>query len=515
MKPLILLVCSISILFSQYRPNIIVIMTDDHAKHAVSIYGSRINSTPHIDRIGNEGATFTNAFVTNSICGPSRAVHLTGKYSHVNGIRDHSGTFDGSQWTYPKALQEAGYYTALIGKWHLGSIPTGFDYFSALVDQGEYYNPRFILPTGDTIRSTGYTTEIINTLAMRVIDSIRNKPFCILVHQKAPHRNWMPEPKHFSLFDTVDVPMPENFFDDYAGRSRAAKEQDLEVRNMYLTYDLKLFLEEGEAETGSGGSPSFKLQAEAAWKRDIQRMTNEQREAWISYYKPISDAFYKDPPTGKNLDRWKYQRYIKDYLRCIASVDDNIGILLDHLAAKGILDSTVIIYTSDQGFFLGEHGWYDKRFMYEESIGIPMLIRYPSLFPPGTTKNELVLNLDVAPTLLEIAGITNPPNDLQGKSVLQLFAPGKEWDWRTSMYYHYFEYPRGWHRVKRHYGIRTERYKLIHFYNDTDEWELYDLRTDPHEMNNLANELTSASTMEQLKKELKRLRTLYNDSEGE
>jgi uncharacterized sulfatase len=486
-------------------------MTDDHAKNAVSIYGSTINATPNIDRIGKEGATFTRAFVTNSICGPSRAVHLTGKYSHLNGVLDHSMKFNGTQWTYPKALQQAGYYTALIGKWHLGTLPTGFNYFSALVDQGEYYNPRFIIPTGDTVRMTGYTTELITTIAMSVIDSTRDQPFCILLHQKAPHRNWMPEPKHFTMFDSADVPMPDNFFDDYAGRSRAAKEQDLEVRNMYLTYDLKLFLEEGESETGSGGSQKFKLQAEDAWKRDLKRMTNEQREAWMKYYKPISDAFYKNPPSGKDLEKWKYQRYIKDYLRTIASVDDNIGVLLDYLSKKGILDSTVIIYTSDQGFFLGEHGWYDKRFMYEESIGIPYLVRYPPLIRAGTVKSELILNLDVAPTMVELAGATSP-DDLQGRSLLSLFTAGKEWNWRTSIYYHYYEYPHGWHKVKRHYGIRTERYKLIHFYNDIDEWELYDLLLDPHEMNNIAGNAEFLPTITQLKKELAGLRMLYRDT---
>ncbi|MEW5799467.1 MAG: sulfatase [Bacteroidota bacterium] len=499
-------------LYAQDKPNIIVIMTDDHAKNAVSIYGSKLNSTPNIDRIGKEGATFTNAFVTNSICGPSRAVHLTGKYNHLNGMKDHSSKFDGAQWTYTKELQKAGYYTALIGKWHLGIIPTGFDFFSALVDQGEYYNPRFILSTGDTVRMMGYTTELINDLAMGFIDKAEGKPFCLLLHQKAPHRNWMPDSKHFSLYDSADVPMPENFFDEYVGRTRAAKEQDMEVRNMYLTYDLKLYIAEGDSETGTGGSERFMKLARDAWAKDLERLTREQREAWETYYKPISDAFYKNRPQGRKLEEWKYQRYIKDYLRCIASVDDNIGELLDHLKAKGILDNTVIIYTSDQGFFLGEHGWYDKRFMYEESIGIPFLIRYPKIFPAGSVKNEIILNLDVAPTLLEIAGIVIPDH-LQGKSFVSLFSPEKEWDWRTSMYYHYYEYPHGWHNVKRHYGIRTERYKLIHFYNDNDEWELFDLHRDPHEMNNVLDDPSYFGVLSRLKKELADLQTFYQDNE--
>lgn len=512
MRKIVLLFVIASSLFAQSKPNIIVIMTDDHAKNAVSTYGGKLNTTPNIDRIGKEGATFSNAFVTNSICGPSRAVHLTGKYSHLNGMKDHSSTFDGTQWTYTKELQKAGYYTALIGKWHLGILPTGFDFFSALVDQGEYYNPRFILPAGDTVRMMGYTTELINDLAMGFIDKAEGKPFCLLLHQKAPHRNWMPDPKYFSLYDSADVPMPENFFDDYSGRTRAAKEQDMEVRNMYLTYDLKLYLAEGDSETGTGGSERFMKLARDAWAKDLERLTREQREAWETYYKPISDAFYKNRPQGRELEAWKYQRYIKDYLRCIASVDDNVGELLDHLKAKGILDSTVIIYTSDQGFFLGEHGWYDKRFMYEESIGIPFLIRYPKLFPAGSVRSEIILNLDVAPTLLEIAGVSAPDN-LQGKSFAGLFDPKKEWNWRTSMYYHYYEYPHGWHKVKRHYGVRTERHKLIHFYNDSDEWELFDLQRDPHEMKNLFNDPSYFNARERLKKELFKLKRVYNDVE--
>lgn len=512
MKQSLLLFCVLSISIAQQRPNIIVIMTDDHAKNAVSIYGSKINSTPNIDRIGKEGVVFTNAFVTNSICGPSRAVQLTGKYSHLNGVKDHSDThFNGEQWTYPKALQKAGYFTALVGKWHLGSFPTGFDFINAMVGQGEYYNPRFIQSNGDTVRMTGYTTELITDIALKVIDSVSDKPFCILLNQKAPHRNWMPDAKYFSLYDSIDVPIPDNFFDDYNSRSRAAKEQDLEVRNMYLSYDLKLFLEEGAEETGTGGSLRFMKLAQEAWSRDINRMTREQREAWKTYYKPISDAFYKNKPEGRKLEEWKYQRYIKDYIRCIASVDDNIGRLMEHLRTKGILDNTMIIYTSDQGFFLGEHGWYDKRFMYEESIGIPFLVRYPKMFSEGTIKNEIILNLDIAPTLLSIAGVP-VPEELQGRSVTELFSKDLKSPWRTSMYYHYFEYPHGWHKVKRHYGIRTNRFKLIHFYNDTDEWELYDLQNDKSEMNSIFAVPANRDIVKQLKNELYGLKAFYKDT---
>ena len=486
-------------------------MTDDHAKNATSIYGNKLINTPNIDRIGKEGVTFTNAFVTNSICGPSRATFLTGKYSHINGYKDNRDLhFDGSQWTYPKELQNAGYYTAMIGKWHLGSYPTGFDFWKILVNQGEYYNPRFIEQDHDTVQQMGYTTEILTDLAMKIIDSVQGRPFCIMLHQKAPHRNWMPDAKYFHLFDSDTLPMPDNYFDDYATRSLAAKQQDMEVRNLYLSYDLKLYLNEGEEDPGSGGSERFAQQAKEAWEHSLNRLTREQREAWDSYYKPISDEFYRNKLTGKKLEQWKYQRYIKDYLRCIVSVDDNVGILLDYLQKKGLLDNTIIIYTSDQGFFLGEHGWYDKRFMYEESIGIPFLMRYPKLFKPGTVKNEIVLNLDLAPTLLDILHLPIP-EDVQGESMMALFNPQTENRWRKSMYYHYYEYPYGWHKVKRHYGIRTERYKLIHFYNDIDAWELYDLKNDPHEMVNLYGDSRYTHTVDTLKKDLYLLQKKYKD----
>jgi len=493
------------------KPNILFIMTDDHAKNATSIYGSKLINTRNIDRIGKEGATFLNAFVTNSICGPSRAVHLTGKYSHINGMRDHRDRFDGSQQTLPKLLRAAGYFTAVIGKWHLVSEPTGFDYWNVLIDQGEYYNPNLI-EMGDTIRHEGYATNIITDLAIETIEKrTGGKPFMVMVHEKAPHRNWMPDTTHLKLYNDGEVPMPETFFDDYAERSRAAKEQDMEVKNMYLSMDMKLYLSEDDPETGTGGSPRF--DAKKYWEKDYSRLNAAQKEAWDKYYKPISDAFSKAKPEGIELAKWKYQRYIKDYLRTMVSVDENVGRLLDYLDGKGLLDSTLIVYTSDQGFFLGEHGWYDKRFMYEESIGIPLLMRLPSLIEQGLRRSELVLNLDVPSTILDIAGVP-PPNDLQGTSLLPLMGGEEARDWRKSIYYHYYEYPHGWHKVKRHFGIRTDRHKLIHFYNDTEEWELFDLTADPHEMKNLFAKPEYSAITISLKRQLDSLRSLFRDTTG-
>lgn len=501
--------CSGALSAQSKRPNIVFIMTDDHSKRAVSAYDNTLTQTPNIDRIGKEGITFHRAFVTNSICGPSRAVMLTGKYSHINGFRDNSDRFDGSQQTLPKILKANGYYTAMIGKWHLSSEPSGFDYWNVLIDQGEYYNPDMI-EMGDTVRREGYATNLITDIALETLEKRRPKdqPFCMFVHQKAPHRNWMPDSTHFAMFNDRDLPMPATFFDDYQGRSRAASEQDMRVENMFLNYDLKLFLKNPKDETGTGGK-------QKTWGPEIlaphlKRMNEGQRKAWYDYYQPISDAFYRDKPQGQALAQWKYQRYIKDYLRCIASVDDNVGRLMAYLKAHDMLDNTIIVYTSDQGFFLGEHGWFDKRFMYEPSLSMPLLMRFPEKIPAGTTSNELVLNLDFAPTLLEVAGI-KPPADMQGRTLVPLFKTGKTRGWRKSIYYHYYEYPHGWHFVKRHYGVRTNRYKLIHFYNDSDEWELYDLQRDPEEMHNLYGKPPYRRLEKRLKKEILRLQHQYRD----
>ncbi|MBI5471526.1 MAG: sulfatase [Ignavibacteriae bacterium] len=499
-----------SMAFAQQRqPNIIVIMTDDHAKKATSLYDGSLNATPNIDRIGAEGVTFRNAFVTNSICGPSRAVFLTGVYSHINGMYDHSRRFDSSQVTLPKILRGNGYFTAIVGKWHLVTTPTGFDYWKVLIDQGEYYNPNFI-EMGDTSRYEGYATDIITDLAIETIEKrVGDKPFFLMVNEKAPHRNWMPDTTHLRMYDDREMPMPENFSDDYSDRTRAATEQDMEVRNMYLSSDMKLYMPENEPETGTGGKATFN--AKADWKRLYERMNIAQKKAWDEYYKPISDAFYKERPEGTKLAEWKYQRYIKDYLRCIASVDENVGRLLAYLEKKNLLDNTLIVYTSDQGFFLGEHGWYDKRFMYEESIGIPLVMRLPSMISRGTDRSELVLNLDLAPTILQVAGVATPQR-MQGSSLVPLFKSGDVPEWRSAVYYHYYEYPHGWHNVKRHYGIRTDRYKLIHFYNDNDEWELFDLKSDPFEMHNLYGKPERQTLVSSLNREMISLMQKYKDT---
>lgn len=488
-------------------PNIIFIMSDDHAEQAISSYGSEIIQTPNIDRIAREGIRFNNSFVTNSICAPSRAVMLTGKYSHLNGLRDNRDRFDGSQQTFPKLLQQAGYFTSIVGKWHLKTAPTGFDYWNILIDQGEYYNPRMI-ENGDTLNHIGYTTDLITDFALASLEKRdTSKPFCLLFHHKAPHRNWMPHPRHFDLYKDEDIPLPETFYDDYSNRSVAAREQDMRIENMFLSSDMKLQKEYYGEDTGTGGGqPGFDMGK--YWEISYNRMTPEQKTAWDAHYGPINEAYKKDKLTGKELLEWKYQRYIKDYLRCVVAVDENIGRVLQYLDDQGLAENTLVVYTSDQGFYLGEHGWYDKRFMYEESLGMPLVMRYPGHIPAGQVSDDIVLNLDFAPTFLDFAGVSIP-DDLQGESLRAVVSGNAPEDWRESMYYQYYEYPHGWHFVKKHYGVRTDRYKLIHFYNDIDEWELFDLQNDPNELKNLYNDPEMVEVQQELHQELDRLRTYY------
>jgi arylsulfatase A-like enzyme len=494
------------------RPNIVFIMADDHAQRAVSCYGSDLIQTPNIDRIAREGVRCTQSFVTNAICAPSRAVLLTGKYSHLNGLRDNRDVFDGNQVTFPKLLQQAGYQTALVGKWHLKSPPQGFDYWNILPGQGNYYNPRFI-EMGDTTQHTGYVTKLTTDFAIEWIrgrDPV--KPFCLLFHHKAPHRNWMPDSQHLSMFDSVDLPLPANLFDTYESRSAAAREQEMEIaRHLAEGFDLKLPLDY-VARVGSDQEIRPGWDAVKTWKTRYDRMTPQQRAAWEAAYGPENERFIKDGLSGRKLTEWKYQRYIKDYLRCVASIDDNIGRFLDFLDEEGLTANTLVVYTSDQGFFLGEHGWYDKRFMYEESLGTPLLIRHPRSIPAGSVVEEMVLNLDFAPTFLDYAGVA-VPDAMQGASLRPLLHGDRQEGWRSSIYYHYYEYPHGWHNVMRHYGIRTDRYKLIHFYNDIDAWELYDLQEDPSEMHNLYHVPEYQKTVEELRQELRKLRTAYQDTE--
>ena len=483
----------------QKQPNILFIMSDDHAYQAISAYGSGLNSTPNIDRIAKEGALFTRAFVTNSICAPSRAVMLTGKYSHLNGNVDNVGGFNWDQIIFPKLLQQNGYQTALIGKIHLDGLPQGFDYSNVLPGQGDYYNPDFI-ENGVKKQVHGYVTTLTTQYALEWLDKKRDKtkPFCLLYHQKAPHRNWLPEEKYFNLFEDRDIPFPDNFFDDYTGRGTAAHAQEMSiVKDMMWGHDMKF-----ENDPYTGQPTNF--------MPDISRMDEQQRKAWRQAYDQKNQAFIKANPQGKELAKWKFQRYIRDYLKCIQSVDDGIGEVLDYLDKNGLTENTIVVYTSDQGFYLGEHGWFDKRFMYEESFRTPLLIRYPKEIKPGTVINQMVLNLDYAPTFLNYAGIA-PQKEIQGESFRKIVS-GKLMPWRDAVYYHYYEYP-GVHAVKRHYGVRTERYKLIHFYYNIDEWELYDLQNDPHEMKNVYDDPAYAQVRKALHQKLVALRLKYKDSD--
>ena len=474
---------------AQKQPNIVFIFTDDHATHSMSCYGSKINQTPNLDRIANEGMLFENTFCTNSICGPSRAVILTGKHSHLNGFLQNGNRFDCAQQLFPKLLQKAGYQTAIVGKWHLGhggiSDPQGFDYWELLQGQGPYYNPPMI-KNGEPVKHIGYTTDIITALALDWLKEKRDgdKPFMLMFQHKAPHRNWQPSPKHLTMYDDVTIPEPDNLFDDYEGRGSAARQQDMSIEKTMTASDLKL--------TPPGN------------------LTPEQRAAWDAAYEPKNEEFRNANLTGRDLVRWKYQRYIKDYLRCVASVDDNIGRMLDYLDESGLAENTVVFYSSDQGFYLGDHGWFDKRFMYEESYRMPFLVRWPGVIKPGTRCRELTSNLDFAETFLDIAGV-EIPSDMQGVSLKPLFEGSTPKDWRQSLYYHYYEFyedRKAAHMVRRHCGVRTPQHKLIHFYN-LGEWELYDLTKDPREMTSLYDDPAYAEVVKELKSELARLQMVY------
>ncbi len=465
------------------RPNILFVFTDDHSTRAVSAYGSKINLTPNIDRLAREGMIFRNSFVTNSICAPSRAVILTGKHSHLNGVIDNRTVFDGSQQTLPKLLQRRGYQTAVIGKWHLRSDPTGFDHWEVLDgagEQGFYYNPVFRTPQG-LAEHTGYTTRIITDRALKWLNQGRdpNRPFLLMYQHKAPHRDWAPGPDQLTLYDDRQIPEPDTLFDDYSGRTLAAHFQEMTISHHMTETDLKL-------------RPPFNL-------------TPQQLRSWNAAYGPKNRAFVEAGLSGRELVRWKYQRYIKDYLRSVAAVDDQLGRILDYLDKTGLAGNTVVIYNSDQGFYLGEHGWFDKRFMYKESFKTPLIVRWPGVIEPGSEDQNLVLNLDYTPTFLEIAG-ADVPEDLQGESLIPLFRQQPN-SWRESIYYHYYEFP-AVHRVFRHYGVRTARYKLIHFY-DFGQWELFDLEQDPKELHSVYNDPEYGSAQEELKRELSRLRDHY------
>lgn len=489
---------------SQEQPNIIFIMSDDHAYQAISAYGHGLNKTPNIDRIAEEGMLFNQSFVSNSISAPSRAVLLTGKHSHLNGVIDNGVPFDSTQQTFPKILQKNGYQTAMIGKWHLKTQPTGFDYWNILPGQGDYYNPDLI-EMGVRKNHTGYVTDIITDIALKWLDTKRDpsKPFVMLYHHKAPHRNWMPGPDHLTMYDGDSFPVPETFFDDYSNRSAAAKEQCMMVaRDMHECWDLMLC-----KEVDTTGEDIEWM--DRAWYWKYKMLNKKQREAWNAAYEPKNKAFREANLKGRALAIWKYQRYIKNYLRCIASVDDNIGRVLNYLEKNGLDKNTIIVYTSDQGFYLGEHGWFDKRFMYKESFRTPLIIKWPGV-TKGNNNDDFVQNIDFAETFLDMAGTDIPP-DMQGKSLVPLLKGNTPDDWRKQLYYHYYEY--GGHCVKAHYGIRTKKYKLIHYYFDIDAWELFDMEKDPHELHNVYDDPNYADVVKKLKTELQALRTNYKNTD--
>jgi arylsulfatase A-like enzyme len=467
-------------------PNILVIFSDDHALQAISAYGSPHIKTPNIDRLAREGTLYQNMFCTNSLCAPSRATLLTGKFSHKNGHRDNMTTFDAAQDMYPKYLQGAGYQTSWIGKWHLEATPQYFDYWSVLPGQGAYYNPDFIEMDGKMKRQEGYTTNLITEKALKWLKADRDsaKPFCLVVGQKSPHRNWLPDTTDLWAFDGVKFPLPATFYDDYNGRV-AAKRQDMSIeKTLRMKEDLKIDAENTDF---------------------VKRMNPAQREAWLRYYRAVNEEFKKQNLTGKALTEWKFQRYMNDYLGTIRSLDRNIGKLLDYLDESGLAENTIVIYSSDQGFYLGEHGWFDKRFMYEESHHMPLIIRYPGKLKPGTVDRALRNNTDFAPTFLAEAGVP-VPKDMQGVS---LFAPKP----RSATYYHYYEYPAE-HSVQKHFGVRTDRYKLIRFYGDGDFWELYDLQKDPNELRNVYENPAYAKVRKQLHAELLKQAKGVEDTEA-
>jgi len=484
------------------RPNIIFIMSDDHAYQAISAYGGPLKDlapTPNIDRIAANGMIFNRCLVTNSISGPCRATILTGKYSHLNGYTRNAGQapFDSSQQTFPKLLQASGYNTAMIGKWHLGSNPTGFDHWDILPGQGNYYNPDFINKDG-RYTEQGYVTEIITK---KTIDWLKEakasgKPFMLMMHHKAPHRAWQPGPNELTLYKDVTFPEPSTLFDDYSNRGTAEKSQDMTIaKTMRIQEDNNMFQDRSRMKiTG------------------LTRMTPDQLQAWDNVYNPIIKHFYEANLSGKDLVRFKYQRYMQDYLACIAAVDKSVGEVLDFLKENGLDKNTIVIYTSDQGFYLGEHGWFDKRWMFEESYRTPLLMEWPGVTKPGSVNNDMVSNIDFAETFLNIAGV-KVPSDMQGRSMVPILEGKTPSDWRKEHYYHYYEYPAE-HKVMRHYGISTERYKLIHFYYDIDEWELFDLKTDPQEMKNVYNDPAYAKVRAELHRQLEKLRKQYKDKTG-
>ena len=491
------------------KPNIVFIFSDDHAPHAIGAYNGwlkSVNPTPRIDELAKQGMLFEKSFCTNSICGPSRAVIMTGKHSHKNGFMNNGNTFNWNQQTFPKILRKAGYTTALYGKSHLKGNPKGFDDWKVLPGQGDYYNPDLITPKG-RVRIDGHCTDVVTDLAVEWLKAGRDKtkPFMLMVQHKAPHRNWMPALRHLPLYDDVKIPEPATLFDKWEDNAPPARHQELEIdRHMDINYDLFLDLT-----ADYEGTPSQKRQDRSAW-RNMKKMTKDQLSSWRAFYGPRDKAFHEAKLSGKELVRWKFQRYAKNYLRCVRGVDDSVGKIQDTLKDLKLDDNTVVIYSSDQGFYIGDHGWYDKRWMYEESLMMPLIVKWPGVTKPDSRSDQMVQNLDYAQTFLEMAGAEIPAN-MQGRSLVPILKNGKADNWRKSIYYHYYEYP-SVHMVPRHYGIRTERYKLIHFYQFGNEWEMYDLEEDPDELTNIYGKADKKSLQIDLEQQLKAIRKFYDDN---
>ena len=504
----ILLVCHKQSIADQ-KPNIVFIFSDDHAPHAIGAYNGwlkSVNPTPRIDELAKQGMLFEKSFCTNSICGPSRAVIMTGKHSHKNGFMNNGNTFNWNQQTFPKILRKAGYTTALYGKSHLKGNPKGFDDWKVLPGQGDYYNPDLITPKG-RVRIDGHCTDVVTDLAVEWLKTGRDKtkPFMLMVQHKAPHRNWMPALRHLPLYDDIKIPEPTTLFDKWEDNAPPARHQELEIdRHMDINYDLFLDLT-----ADYEGTPSQKRQDRSAW-RNMKKMTKDQLNSWRAFYGPRDKAFDEANLSGKELVRWKFQRYAKNYLRCVRGVDDSVGKIQDTLKNLKLDDNTVVIYSSDQGFYIGDHGWYDKRWMYEESLMMPLIVKWPGVTKPDSRSVLMVQNLDYAQTFLEMAGAEIPSN-MQGRSLVPILKNGKADDWRKSIYYHYYEYP-SVHMIPRHYGIRTERYKLIHFYQFGNEWEMYDLKEDPDELTNIYGKADKKSLQKDLKEQLVAIRKFYDDN---
>lgn len=488
------------------RPNMLFIFSDDHANHAISAYGSKINQTPNLDRIAAEGAIFTNSFCANSICGPSRACILTGKHSHKNGFLRNGNRFDGTQTTFPKLLQQVGYQTAIIGKWHLSSDPTGFDHWEVLPGQGSYYNPDFLQMDGGRKRYEGYCTDIITQNALGWLKEERdpNKPFMLMCQHKAPHRNWSPPPRYYDLYKGKDVPEPDTLFDDYAGRSKLLKQNEMSLKNhFYWGHDMKF--------QGENQFPEHFLTLRG--NGEYRRMTDAQKAAWDAAYEEENQEFIAQMKAGKLSDedvlRFKYQRYIKTYLGCVQAVDDSVGEILNYLDESGLAEDTVVIYSSDQGFYLGDKGWYDKRWMFEESLQMPFLIRWPGVINPGVKSKALIQNIDYGPTFLDMAG-AEIPAEMQGRSMVSMLekqgAPST--DWRDAIYYAYYENA-AVHNVPVHDGVRTGRYKLM-FFPRGREWNLFDLEEDLQELNSVHADESYASILEGMQQRYRDLKAFYD-----